>query len=153
MSSEKVQDRKMNIIIGILLCLVLSSAILIGFLLMRGQDKGDWNIPGVFKSGGEEHSILLEEFVVNLKSEGKAKNYLKIEMALMYENDKDENILIANTNKIRDIIISKIRTKTAEDMLDLDNALELKKEIISAINVALEATVVEDIYFTDLVIQ
>lgn len=150
MSSEKIQSTKINFIIALLLALVISLAFLVGFFMLRDNDS--WDITKVFRND-EEHTMLLEEFVVNLKSDKGSKNYLKIQMALMYENEKDAKILSANTNKIRDIIIKQLRNKTAEEMLDIDKTMEFKKEIINDINVSFKQNIVDDIYFTDLVIQ
>lgn len=111
-----------------------------------------WNIMKLFKEE-EERTILLEEFVINLKSDTRSKDYLKIEMALMYEDKKDGEVLDSNKNKIRDIIIKELRNKTSDEMLDVDETRKLKDLILEEINVEFKEDLVKGIYFTDLVIQ
>ena len=81
------------------------------------------------------------------------RNYLKIKIALMYTDEKQEKNLSSNVNKIRDVIINQLRSKTPEEILDIEKTSELKKEIVDEINSAIKNDIVKDIYFTDLVIQ
>lgn len=151
MVNESKRSIKINIIIGLLISILFLGFVL-GFFLLRSNSGQDWNIVRAFKQE-EEHTKLLDEFLVNLKSEDKSRNYLRIQIALMYGNEKDGKVLEANTNKIRDIIIKQLRNKTSDEMLDIDQTMEFKKDIINDINVTLRQNIVEDIYFTDLVIQ
>lgn len=154
MAEEKKGNRKYKLtIIVLLLVVALSLGLVLGFFILNNSNKDDWGIATVFKPKEQEHTLLLDEFLVNLKSEGKGRNYLKIQIALMYENEKEGQILETNTNKIRDIIINQLRNKTSEEMLDIDKTLELKKDITNNINVSLRESIVKDIYFTHLVIQ
>ena len=149
--SEKVQKKSnFRILIILLLILVLASTLFVGYFLIRDRDAAD--LVSVFKTEGE-NTILLDEFIVNLKSEKSMRNYLKIKIALMYTDEKQEKNLSANVNKIRDVIINQLRSKTPEEILDIEKTSELKKEIVDEINSAIKNDIVKDIYFTDLVIQ
>lgn len=149
--SEKIErGSNFKVLVLIILILVLASILIIGYLLVK--DKGAADLASVFKAE-EENTILLDEFIVNLKSERSMKNYLKIKIALMYTDEKQEKNLNSNVNKIRDVIINQLRSKTPEDMLDIEKTSEFKKEMVEEINSAIKADTIKDIYFTDLVIQ
>lgn len=149
MVDEKINKNKLNLIIILLISLVVALVALVGLFIMK--EKEAWDLSNVFNPG-KEQSIALDEFVVNLKSEGRARNYLKIKVSLMCE-DNEEEIIIENTAKIRDILITQFRSKTAEEMLDTEKTEEMKTEIIQKINYSINREVVKDIYFTDLVVQ
>ncbi len=149
--SEKIErGSNFKVLVLIILVLVLASILVIGYLLVK--DKGAADLASVFKAE-EENTILLDEFIVNLKSERSMRNYLKIKIALMYTDEKQEKNLNSNVNKIRDVIINQLRSKTPEDMLDIGKTSEFKKEMVEEINSAIKADTIKDIYFTDLVIQ
>lgn len=143
-------ERRNNILIIILLSLIISLVFILGFYI---SDRKSWNIGKIFQEDEEEYTILLDEFIINLKSEARVKDYLKIEMALMYEEGKDGELLDSNKNKIRDIIIKELRNKTADEMLDVDGTNKLKEVIVEEINLEFEKDLVKDVYFTELVIQ
>lgn len=151
MIGEKIErSNSLRFVIIILLILVLASIVVVGYFLLNGKENKD-----ILKSSasGDEHTLALEEFVVNLKSENSMRRYLKIKMSLMYKDKKHEEVLSTNVSKIRDQIINQLRSKTPEDILDIDKTSELKKEIVDDINSAISGNIVQDIYFTDLVIQ
>ena len=148
--STNKKGKKKVIIISLIIVLVLVISSVIGYLLVSGKQFAD--ITEMFKSH-DEQSILLKEFVINLKSENGAKNYLKVQIALMYIENKHGEIIISNVNKIRDQIHKDLRKKTSQDILDGDNITLIKKEIINNINLVLKENIVKDVYFTDLVVQ
>ena len=96
---------------------------------------------------------MLDEFVVNLKSEGSIKHYLKVKIALMYTEEKQGILIESSVNKIRDVIISNLREKSYKEMLEAENFLTLKKEVIDNLNLAINEDIIKDIYITDIIIQ
>lgn len=137
-------------IIIILLVLILIATLVVGFLYIRKKEKAG----GVEAAKPiDENTYQLEEFLVNLKSEGNIPSYLKIKIALMYPNKKDETKLEENVDKIRDIINDQLRVRTSKQVLDTDKVQELKTHMIGAINESLGKEVVLDVYFTDIVVQ
>lgn len=139
-----------RIIMIVLLALILFLTAAILFFVI--SDNEVTNIMQTFQSQGE-NTILLEEFVVNLKDSGRIKHYLKVTMALMYTDEKQTEVIESSINKIRDTIIGNIRTKTYEDLLKDEGSKALKAEMISNINNVMGIEVVKDIYFTDIIVQ
>lgn len=141
---------KSQFVIIILLIVILALTSVIGYFVVKDKQISD--IAKIFKSD-EEYTILLDEFILNLRSDNLTKNYLRINIALMYTEEKHDKILNLNISKIRDIIIKDLSEKNSKEILDKDNTLKIKKEIIDHINDALKEDVVKDVYFTNLVIQ
>lgn len=150
--AEVVEKKKKSkvILIIILLVLLLISASVVGYLYMRNKQVSD--IIKVFKPE-REYTILLNQFIVNLQSENDRKGYFKVQLALMYTDKKAGEIIISNDSKIRDVILNNILEKSPEDILDKENILRFKKDIISKVNMALGEDIVKDVYFTDFIIQ
>lgn len=139
-----------KLIIIILLILILALVMTGTYLLLFKKD--------VFGSkkkekAKKEYTVSLDEFVVNLKSTPPENNYLKISIALMYTDEKYEEAINSNVNKIRDIIINNLRESTKSDLLTDDSVAILKINIKEDINTAFDLLEVEDIYITDIIVQ
>lgn len=141
-------EKKTNVlkIIIVALVILLIATLVIGFIYIKSKDKTQ-------KKPADEYTMELDEFLVNLKTDGDTPSYLKTKIALMYPKKKSGEKLENNIDKIRDAINDKLRTKTSNEMLDTSKVEELKKEIVLAINDALGEEIVGNIYFTDIVIQ
>lgn len=146
-TSKKKDKGKLVIIILLVIVLILASVI--GYFLVTGKQPSD--ITKNFESN-EEYTVLLDEFVVNLRSENSIKNYLKIEVALMYTEEKQGETINFHVNKIRDIIIRNMRSKTSSE-IDGENTAEIKKELIRDINSELKGNIIKDVYFANMIIQ
>lgn len=152
MPMEKNNEKKSNLrlIIIILLVVVILLTAVIGYFLISGRQVSD-----VMEklNPTEEHTVLLKEFLVNLKFENNRKNYLKVQIALMYTDKKQMLLIDSNTSKIRDVILFELRKHNAEEILEGEAMVELKEDIMKNLNVALGGDIIKDVYFTDLVIQ
>ena len=150
MENKTEKKSKLSLIIIILLVVVILMTTVIGYFLISGTRVSDI----VEKMNPEEqHTVLLKEFLVNLKFENNRKNYLKVQIALMYTDKKQMLLIDSNTSKIRDVILFELRKYNAEEILVGDAMIKLKEDIIRELNVALEGDIIKDVYFTDLVIQ
>jgi len=145
--SKKKGKGKLMIIILLVIILILISVV--GYFLVTGKQISD--ITKAFESH-EEYTVLLDEFVVNLRSENGTKNYLKVEVALMYTDDKQTKTIDKNVNKIRDVIIRNMRSKTSGE-IDGENTATIKKELIGDINSELKGNIIKDVYFANMIIQ
>lgn len=145
------RSRAFKILIIVLLVLAIVLLGVIGYFVVF--DGESISLAGIFTSSENEHTYLLEEFTVNLKAEDNGRNYAKAQIALMYTDSDHENTLMVNTIKIRDIIINELRSLTSEELLDGDNTENIKTRIRESINIELGQDLVEDIYFSDLIVQ
>lgn len=139
-----------KIVIIALLAAILILVIGIGFLLVSDQQMPDFAT--IFKSNGE-YTIPLEEFIVNLKSDGTTNSYLKIKLALMYTDEKHGNEINVNMSKIRDSVIANLREKTPSDLLSDESILALKTSIREDINDVVKLVAIQDVYITDIIVQ
>src|SRR5699024_10286458 len=101
----------------------------------------------------EEFIAELDDFVVNLKSENKVKNYIRINVDLMYTDEELRESVDINNNKIKDIIIHTLQSKTASEMLDQENIPAIKEEMKNRVNDVLGKEWIKEVYFTDMVVQ
>lgn len=101
----------------------------------------------------KEANLKLEEFLVNLSDDGKAK-YLKVNMFLGSDGkNKDlQKELTAKVPQIRDCINNTLRTKKSTDFTTEGEA-RLKEEIIVKINETLSNGKVADVYFSSIIVQ
>lgn len=151
MDNEKAPKKsKWKLVLLIIIPIIAIISIGIGYMV--ASEKSFADIRKSFEKE-ESHSLLLEEFLVNIKSPGGDNRYLKIKLALMYTEQKDGEILNANINRIRDIIIFNLRKRESEEVLDSEAIDEMKLQIMEDINLNLEENLVKDVYITDLVIQ
>lgn len=153
MENEKTPKKskfKLVLLIVIPIFLIVS----VGFGYMAFTDTKISDIQEIFQKE-EEQTLLLEEFLVNIKSPVGKNRYLKIKLALMYNNPEHGEVLNANVNKIRDIIITDLRERQSEEVLDTDKTEEIKSKIMEDINSGLnsEQKIVKDVYITDLIVQ
>ena len=94
----------------------------------------------------------LDEFVINLKDNNNNR-YLKTKIALGYEKKKDVEILIEKQLQIRDAIIQTLRSKTADEIMEVEKTDELKQELMKDLNKVFGSELVLDIYIVDFLIQ
>lgn len=147
-SNEKSKLPKILIIM--LVVILLAITMLLSYIVFSGGPNFD--ITKLFNQNKEEN-VLLDEFVVNLKSENNRKNYLKLQVALMCNEEDDKAIIESNVNKIRDRVVNILLDKTSADILEGDNIKNLKDELKEEINLALKDELVKEVYVTDLVVQ
>lgn len=106
--------------------------------------------------------VVVGPLIVNLADVG-GDRYLKIKLVLLEAgNKKVEKKAESEENKtginlqdavIRDTIITVLSSKTSDDLLSVSGKEELKNELITAINRALNMPLVRKIYFLTFIIQ
>lgn len=146
--SKGISVSRIAIILLLSLILLLTAAILF-FVISDNQVEG---IMQVFKSDGE-YTMALDEFIVNLKPEGSIRHYLKVSLALMYTDEDQGVVMESSINKIRDSIITSIRTRSYEEILEDAEAKIFKEDVKNSINDTLGQEAIKDIYITDFIIQ
>ena len=148
---ETKEKRSLDrILIVVLLAVILFLLVGIGYLLLLDKEMPD--LTTIFKSNGE-YTIPLDDFVVNLKSNKPVNNYARLSIALMYTDESYGNELVNNMSKIRDLVITNLRNRTAEDLLNEESISQLKSSIKEDVNKSFEESMIEDIYITNIIVQ
>jgi flagellar FliL protein len=155
LGKEKSGSSKLVLIIvtAIVIFVLVSGAVFIGYTVATKQgDKNSTDI-GESKEVAKEATLELEEFLVNLTDEEKAR-YLKVNMFLG-SNEENKNLqeeLTTKVPQIRDCINKVLRTKKSTDFTTEGEAL-LKEEIIVKVNELLNSGKVTNIYFKSIIVQ
>ena len=150
---ENQNGSKSKIIIIALLVIIVAIVSVSAYFLITGQSAATGGEVVKKSRSQDEYTILLDEFVTNLQNEAKTKNYLKIQVALMTTDKKSAKSIEEDTNKIRDIILNDLRGKTPEEILEVKKTDDLKNKILEKLNESLGDDIIEDLYFTNLVVQ
>ncbi|WP_258359716.1 flagellar basal body-associated FliL family protein [Moorella sulfitireducens] len=93
--------------------------------------------------------MSLEPIVVNLADPG-LRRYLRTTITLEYGNAKLTAELNEKVYRVRDTLISVLRSKKTDD---LQNEDALKRELLTAVNAQLVGGQVEALYFEEFIIQ
>ena len=94
----------------------------------------------------------LEPFIVNLSGAG-GRNYLKIEITLEFDKKGVQAELENKMPLIKDSILLLLATKSFESIQTAEGKLMLKNEIITRLNRFLSTGVIQNLYFTNFVVQ
>lgn len=161
MSTEKKPNKNSKLIVIII-------AVMLGFILVSGAVFGGYyfasrNSATTTSNGdvssnkkeasGEELTLELDEFLINLADEGKPR-YLKVKVAIGY-NDGNENLkkeLEVKKPVVRDTLNNVFRTKKTAD-LKPEGEEVLKKELLDKVNDALSFGKIHSIYFSEILVQ
>lgn len=96
--------------------------------------------------------VNIESFVINILEE-KETRYLKAAVTLELDNLFAADEVKLRMPQIRDAILLLVGNKTFGEVRDLQGKLQLRAEMLDKINSLLQAGKVQQIYFTDFVVQ
>ncbi len=164
---KKSGNNMILIIIIVLLVLLLIGGAVAAFFLLTSDEENDGSdtekttkqTKTVKKKSKRSSDLLtvgpmypLDQFIVNLLSEGGSR-YLKVTLDL--ELDGEELSVELDTKKpaVRDIIIRILSAKTYEEISTQKGKERLKNEIVEKINEILADGQINNVFFTDFVIQ
>lgn len=114
-----------------------------------------------FQKDGEAHAKApvslpviqeLETFLVNLSDPG-GKRYLKLTMKAKLSGKELQEEFAARTFEIRDAVIMLLSSKEFEEIAKPEDKATLKQEIMYQINRLVQRGQVQDIYFTEFLVQ
>ena len=94
----------------------------------------------------------LEPFVVNLADQ-KETRYLKAKISLELKGEKVTDEMNKRLPQIRDIIIELLSSKSYEELATLHGKEHLKNEIMIRLNSVLKTGSIENVFFTEFVMQ
>jgi len=94
----------------------------------------------------------LKKFIVNIADPGQDR-FLSVKMDLEVRNKAAAEKIDSQLPKVRDAILTILPTKRSEELQSIKGKNILRDEIIKKLNTLLNANLVENIYFTEFVIQ
>jgi flagellar FliL protein len=174
---EKKEEKKSNpmmiIVAGVLVLLLIIGGVL-AFLISGGDEEegavptaqqsgggdveGDKSRPTTLKSPRKKSSLEvgpmyeMEQFIVNLMSEN-GRRYLKIKVNLELEDEAMMEEITMKLPVLRDTIIRIASSKTLEEISTLKGKDGLKDQIVYEVNGHIKDGKINNIYFTDFVVQ
>jgi len=157
------KSSKLLIIILLIAGLVIGGGGAAAFLILKNMKAEDKSEVAEENSSAEEDEAEegkdmlgpikpLDSFIVNLAGAG-GRNYLKLEMTLEFDK---EGVDVEVDNKmpmIKDSILLILATKSFESIQSAEGKLMLKNEIITSLNNFLSTGNVQNLYFTNFVVQ
>ena len=96
--------------------------------------------------------VEVKEFIVNIISQD-GNHYVKSSLSIELSSPSAQAEVNQRMPQIRDAILMLVGNKTYEELQDLQGKRQLKAEMISKINTFLRTGRVNNIYFTDFVVQ
>ncbi|MEJ5347471.1 MAG: flagellar basal body-associated FliL family protein [Desulfosoma sp.] len=94
----------------------------------------------------------LDTFLVNLADPG-GERYLKVTMQLSLSNEAVSQEIDNRIGELRDSVLLLLSSKEYDDISSLSGKLALKKTLMTNLNRALKQGTVQDIYFTEFLVQ
>ena len=96
----------------------------------------------------------LEHFIVNVNDDSQTDaRYLKIEIKLELSTTEMQTEIENKVPKIRDSIVTILTNKSVADINNTNGKMRLKEEIRARINSFMTTGKINDVYFTDFIIQ
>jgi flagellar FliL protein len=105
----------------------------------------------------EEENVIgplypLDTMIVNLSDDG-GKRYLRVTMALELSDPDSVDTIESRLPQIRDAVLMILPTKTYDDVSTTDGKIALRNQIMEKINTLMTKGRVNNIYFTEFVVQ
>ena len=107
---------------------------------------------GKVKKEGKSQVVTLPTFLVNL-ADPLGRRYLKLTIDVEVEDETAAMELEGATAKVRDKLILLLSSLTYADLASLESKILLKTKIVNNLNQVLGGSKVQQVYFTDMVIQ
>ncbi len=133
--------------------------VIIALLLLGGGGAGAY-FKFFANSGEGEASVKesepivkeMDSFIVNLSDPG-GKRFLKVTMRAKLTNQQCMAEFTMRIYEMRDAVLMILAGKEVEDISKPEDRMSLKQELAGAMNKALKRGQVQDIYFTEFLIQ
>jgi flagellar protein FliL len=105
----------------------------------------------------EEENVIgplytLDTMIVNLSDHG-GKRYLRVTMALELSDTESIATIESRLPQIRDAVLMILPTKTYDDVSTTDGKISLRNQVMEKINALMTKGHVNNIYFTEFVVQ
>ncbi len=161
--AEKKNNMNKIILIAVIACAVLFAGAVGGGFYMMWNKLADLDAlvrpPEEDVEEEDEEGLLatgamfpLDTFVVNLADE-KSKRYLRVTMQIELKEGEPVEILEQRLVQVRDIILMILPTKRFQEIRTADGKTLLRQEMMTRLNTLLKQEVINNIYFTEFVVQ
>ncbi len=161
--AEKKRNMNKIILIGVIAAAVLFVGAVGGGFYMMWNKLADLDAfvrppEEEVEEEGEEGLLVtgamfpLDTFIVNLADE-KVKRYLRVTMQIELKDGEPVDILEQRLVQVRDIILMILPTKRFQEIRSADGKTLLRQEIMTRLNGLLKKDVINNIYFTEFVVQ
>jgi flagellar FliL protein len=94
----------------------------------------------------------LDTMIVNLSDHG-GKRYLRVTMALELNDPDAVTTIESRLPQVRDAILTILPTKTYDEISTTDGKIALRNQVMEKINSLITKGRVDNIYFTEFVVQ
>ncbi len=94
----------------------------------------------------------MDTFLVNLADSG-SKRFLKVTMKAKLDSNQLSEEFKGRMFEMRDSILMILTSKASDEVVTAEDKQVLKKEILAALNRSLHKGQVQDIYFTEFLVQ
>ncbi|HDG97732.1 MAG TPA: flagellar basal body protein FliL [Desulfobacterales bacterium] len=94
----------------------------------------------------------METFIVNLM-DPMGKRYLKVTLELELSKEELRSEMDKRLPQLRDAILTLLSSKTFKDIGDLSGKYQLRAEILATLNRYLKTGKVNNVYFTEFIVQ
>lgn len=95
----------------------------------------------------------LPEFLVNLSTTGKKVSFLKMKVTLELEGEEALPMMDANRPRIQDVFNTYLRELRASDLSGSAGIYRLREELLTRVNKAVHPQQVNDILFSEIIVQ
>ena len=140
------KNRRKTGSVAVLVALVLVAA---GIFVWLGTERST----NASDSATAESTLALETFVVNLAGSSQ-RAYLRVGITLGLAHPlprgQAESVLTA---VVRDTILSVLATAQPDELLKLEGKLQLKNELLKALQERVPQLAIENVYFTEFLVQ
>ena len=147
---------------GILAVILVAGVAVVWYVFLAPQSSEESSVVGKIKSlwasekkasaNGQGHIYKMEPFLVNLMDPAQLR-YLKITLHVESNQEKPNEEYEKRLPQLRDAILIILSSKNYKDIMDSEGKTSLREEIKTKMNQLLVDLKVQNIYFTEFVVQ
>ena len=153
---------KLLIIVGVLAAVLVSGVAVVWYVFLAPQSSEESSVMGKIKNlwasekkssgAGQGHIYKMEPFLVNLVDPAQLR-YLKITLHVESNQEKADEEYEKRLPQLRDAILIILSSKNYKDIMESEGKTSLREEIKTRMNQLLVGLKVQNIYFTEFVVQ
>ena len=141
-----------------MLLLVLLALLVVGgggagvFFMSGGDSDGKGKSPDAYAAAESKAIIDLEPFVVNLADPDQLR-YLKVAIKLQLDRPQEETDFTIKLPAIRDALLVLLTSKESRSLRTVDGKMLVRHEIGGRVNAIMKKGKIQQVYFTEFIIQ